>query len=220
MYTLRSLDGITDGIFLGIGLLEMLPHAIEDAAKINIHYLFIYVFLFICIRLIQFANQELQGNTCHSICCPTLSPRQLATPVLFLLSFHALFEGMALGIVTENVFQTILFMSVVAHKGLESMAFANSAYSLIDNKYYVMLVLIFFSMLTPLGCYLGTLILDANIYHEILSCLINTFSSAMFICMGLHCVLTPDNQGRIYHIISVAFGLVLVTGLTWLFHHH
>lgn len=224
------LDGITDGIFLGIACFEFIPHAISAAGALHINrelILFIIVAGSQLMYWIGVGYSSMFGdNECEAVCCPTdfRDSNGLVWPALLMLAVHSLFEGMALGIVEEHVFQTLLFSSIFIHKGLESMAFSNAAYNVLKDKYLLIISGFIFASLTPIGVYAGVRLTGSHSDSGMLSLILHTASASMFLFMGFNCMLSQHMTQKAdkywSHMISVFIGFAVVAGMTMFFHHH
>lgn len=95
-------------------------------------------------------------------------PTSVITPYVLLiaLSLHGLFEGTALGIMSNLKKAFFLFVAILAHKWAEAFALGISFFkSGTETKTYVKLMLLF-SLFTPLGIIVGMYFQNSNYYIQ------------------------------------------------------
>lgn len=223
--SMLRIDGLTDGIFLGIGLFEFLPHAAEAAEALQIPMYGVYTCVYMSLA-VRFAYKYYhriyaKKTSCVAVCCPSdfVDSQGILWSALLMLGVHSVFEGMALGIVEEKIFQTLLFGSIFMHKGLESMAFANAVYNATKKTAHLLVAVIVFALLTPFGVCLGMSLTNFYSHSQELIFVVNIFSATMFLHMGLQCMLNSNDN--IQHMFSSTLGLFIVAGvMNFLGHHH
>ena len=152
------------GIFLGAGLIHMLPDAAEGFASVTASdFPFAAFVASLGFLLILFIEKVLAGGNKDS-----------SYVLIFILSIHSIIVGIALG--TEELMRQslIIAIAVLAHKG--SAAFAMGV-SMLKNKIAqnrIIKILVMFSFMTPIGIVTGMFIAHA------LSGKAATFSIAIF----------------------------------------
>jgi len=206
-------DAFAKGIFLGAGLIHLLPDAVEDLSQNlpTINYPLTFLICSASIFLIQFLEQGLK----HVFQINKSQPHiWISYLLLTLLSIHSLITGVALGIATEfGVFIT-LTIAILAHKGTAAFALANNMQkNHITGKKAIQLILLF-SVMTPIGIVFGDII---NLYlhtqlGNILQGVFNAIAAGTFIYIASFSQL--EHEGIQKHISSWSqygfFGLGIV----------
>jgi len=136
------------GIFLGAGLIHMLPDAIEGfSSMIKSDFPFAPFIASIGFLLILFIEKSMAGSNKHD-----------SYVLIFILSIHSIIVGIALGtemVITQSI---IIAIAVLAHKG--SAAFALGV-SMLKNKIEttkITKLIAMFSVMTPFGIVIGVLL--------------------------------------------------------------
>jgi solute carrier family 39 (zinc transporter), member 1/2/3 len=205
-------EALASGIFLGAAFFHMLPDSIKAFAKIygDLTYpipeaicVFGFVFLLLLERLSLFTNATTPKNSI---------PYVLA----IILTIHAIIEGAALGIGSTFSETFMLFIAIVAHKGTESFALCITMMRHQLPHSRVIAIILFFSIMTPLGILLGTII---NLYTfarsgEIVEAVFNAFAAGTFLYIStLHHIHfhqhTEDARGLL-EFASLLLGIVLM----------
>lgn len=221
--TFAFLDDFTDGVFLGIGLFELGPHAVEDSIDKNTTIIAILCGVLLML-LIGFLYRRYVTSKEHihdgGCCAYDVGPSVwMVSPILIILGVHSFFEGIALGIVNEPIKQWLLYGSIALHKGLESMAFANASLGAFSVRWLSYTLIVLFAMLTPLGVFTGSQIMHYHPHHDTLTVALNVISASMFIYMGLSCVLASTHEALMKTIRPSLLGLCLVYAASLYSHH-
>ena len=227
-HTFAFLDDFTDGIFLGIGLFDLGPHAIASAHHLDMSAVFVVVIIGLCVTImsgIRYLYTCYMPSTVHKqgeMCCmhDMSYGAFLYGPILVLLALHSIFEGIALGIIQEPVYQWILFTSIAMHKGLESIAFSNASIAACKRTITACSFIILFAALTPIGIYMGSQLMLYHPHHVMIASCLNILSSAMFIYMGLSCVLIFGHEKQNKFLRPSWLGLCLVFMVSVFSGHH
>ena len=140
-------EALASGIFLGAAFFHMLP----DSLKLFEHLYGTLAFpvpeaicvsgFLLLLLLERFSLTTASTPSTHSI------PYILA----FILIIHALTEGAALGIGSTFSETLMLFIAILAHKGSESFALCITMLRHELPHRRVLLIIIFFALMTPLG---------------------------------------------------------------------
>ena len=195
-YLLDIANTFAAGLFLGIGLLHLLPESSEifkDQYKIKfpIAYLisFLTYCLILCIEKVIFdphsiihehnklSDNNLKKDIDENIISEPLVQdnslnddfksdihlgknklnKNLLQPfiLLFALGFHAIFEGIALGILDDFNSVLSLMLVILAHKWAEGLTFGISFLKSELSKCQINTFLIIFSMMGPFGVLFG-----------------------------------------------------------------
>lgn len=144
-------ETLATGVFLGAGLLHMLPEANSMFVHRGYHYPFAYVITgitFLLFLWFEHLGKELYHHQ-------DKSHPAFALVAWFMLSIHSLVLGAALGFSQEYPFIIMLFLAIITHKWAESLAIAVqlSKSSLKPSKSLVFFIL--FALMTPLGIFIG-----------------------------------------------------------------
>jgi zinc transporter 1/2/3 len=150
-------NAFAGGVFLGAGFLHMLPDGIDNFTAMNtgIDYplaLLVAALGFMLILVIDkyFSEDRAQKALAESGRFPA---------VLFtILAIHSIIAGMSLGLEQGLLSGIVILVAIVSHKG--SAAFALGV-NMVQNKLAtgsIKKTIAFFSLMTPFGVILGTLI--------------------------------------------------------------
>lgn len=213
------------GIFLGAGLIHMLPDATEEFSTIvQSDFPFAAFIASLGFLLILFIEKVLIGKPENQLLVDTGGTKKTFSSyiLLFILSIHSMIAGIALG--TENTISLSLIIAIalLAHKG--SAAFALVVDMLKHNfkNNVIMKITIFFSCMTPLGIVLGTII--ANILSgpmiELTIASFDALAAGTFIYIAIMEILNDefkDSKHNLIKFILSASGLLLMALLAvWL----
>jgi zinc transporter 1/2/3 len=179
-------NALAGGIFLGAGLIHMLPDAAEGFHKVmpGFDYPLPLLLCAAGFLLILFLEQILlKGHEPESAEGQTESRMFLPYVLTFVLSVHSILAGAALGAEDTLAGSVILFIAIIGHKA--SAAFA-LAVNLLRGKMAgakVFNILLFFSTMTPLGIFLGSLLcsLLAMRPGEILEAVFDSLAAGTFL---------------------------------------
>jgi solute carrier family 39 (zinc transporter), member 1/2/3 len=146
------------GIFLGAGLLHMLHEAIIEFSQLGFHYPLAPLLAggtFLVLLWLEHIGRELEHH--HNYSDPPVAI--LAT---FMLCFHALFEGSALGVSPELATSMVLFTAIMAHKWAASFALAShlATSDLSHRNQYILFVI--FCITTPAAIIITTASLETT----------------------------------------------------------
>ncbi|MCW8400100.1 ZIP family metal transporter [Legionella sp. PATHC038] len=144
-------ETLATGVFLGAGLLHMLPEANSLFKKMGYNYPFAFIItgaVFLIFLWFEHLGKELyhHHNTKHPA---------FALLAWGMLSVHSIMLGAALGLAQYNSMIIMIFLAIITHKWAESFAIAvqlnKSTMSMNSSLFFFIL----FSFMTPLGIYLG-----------------------------------------------------------------
>lgn len=210
-------EALASGIFLGAAFFHMLPDAINTFSHFysEINYPipeaicvggFLF-FLFLERLSLAFPASQAENTI----------PYMLAITLII----HALIEGAALGVGATFSEAFMIFIAILAHKGSES--FALCVVMLKNHVPFkrVVIIIIFFSLMTPLGILFGTAInLMTFVRHgELTAAIFNAFAAGSFLYIStLHHVHfhehTKDARGLVEFAAlvlgSVTMGLIAI----------
>ncbi len=146
------------GIFLGAGLLHMLPDAVENFKDFAGDYDFPFPTLicgigFLFVLILEKA--VLGGN--HDIGAVSKGKPVYPFLLCFILSIHSIIAGTTLGLEMKLVSATAIFIAIIAHKGAAAFALGVSLKERELPTPRHIAIICAFSFMTPLGVILGTL---------------------------------------------------------------
>lgn len=144
-------ETIATGVFLGAGLLHMLPDASALFAKQDLHYPFAYLITgatFLLFLWFEHLVQELykQRDQAHPA---------FALMAWLMLSIHSVILGAALGLSDTNSMMFMLFLAIITHKWAESFAIAMQLFKAALPLFIRQLLFLSFACMTPIGMALG-----------------------------------------------------------------
>ncbi len=210
-------DAFASGIFLGAGLFHMLPDAITNFTEImpNTSYPIAELFCALGFVLLLF----LERLSHFSPNAKNDHPHSLPYMLALILVIHSLIEGAALGVNVTLAATTVIFIAIIVHKSSESFALAvilnRSSLSL---KSIIITVLIF-SLMTPLGIGLGTL-LTSKLHSQtglLLTAGFNAFAAGTFLYMStLHHINhhhRADESESLLEFVFLITGLIIMAGI-------
>lgn len=203
---LELADALASGIFLGAALFHMLPDAIGifSLTPIGSHYPLAELWCAAGFLLLLFL--ERLSNY--------LANTQLISYMLtFILIIHALIEGAALGISTTLATTSILFLAIIAHKSSETFALAVILNRGTFRLGQIILLILLFSIMTPLGIFLGTTFDHHLLVNQgqLFTASFNAFAAGTFLYMStLHHINHHKNR---HHAENLWEFFALVVGL-------
>lgn len=185
-------ETIATGIFLGAGLIHMLPEANVLFQKQNLHYPFAQLITgatFLLFLWLEHLGQALYHNRSHSkLLIETSSNSQTQTAFALLawvmLSFHSLILGTALGLNENNSMIMMLFLAIITHKWAESFAIAVQISKTSLPFYMQMVLFLSFALMTPLGIYFGWYFEHETNHYILVDPILMAASAGTFLYLG------------------------------------
>ncbi len=159
-------NALSGGVFLGAGLLHMLPDAAEGMGDLlpgmDFPLAFLlagvgFAFVLFMERVLFTAHAQLEGlQRAEGVAVQesaTVYPYVLA----LVLSVHSIFAGVALGVESTLLGSLAIFIAIVAHKGSAAFALGVGLIrgGVVSGRFWRILIL--FACMTPLGILLGAL---------------------------------------------------------------
>lgn len=144
-------ETLATGVFLGAGLLHMLPEANSLFVKMGYHYPFAFIItgtVFLIFLWFEHLGKELYHH--NSATHPAF-----AILAWGMLSVHSIMLGAALGFSQYNPMIVMIFLAIFTHKWAESFAIAVQLNKSSMSMNTSLVFFILFSLMTPLGIYLG-----------------------------------------------------------------
>ncbi|MBA4696037.1 MAG: ZIP family metal transporter [Legionella sp.] len=144
-------ETLATGVFLGAGLLHMLPEANELFHEMHYQYPLAFIIsgaVFLIFLWFEHLGRELYHH--HAATSPAF-----AVMAWSMLSLHSLMLGTALGLNHSNSMVIVLFLAIITHKWAESFAIAVQLTKSTLNRYQSLVLFLVFSLMTPLGIFIG-----------------------------------------------------------------
>jgi zinc transporter ZupT len=145
-------ETLATGVFLGAGLLHMLPEATNQFSLLGYHYPYAFIItgaVFLFFLWFEHLGKEIyhhHDNGTHPA---------FALLAWAMLSLHSLMLGAALGFNHDNSLMIMLFLAIITHKWAESFAMAMQLIKSSLSRKKCILFFLTFSMMTPLGIFIG-----------------------------------------------------------------
>jgi len=206
--SLELADAFASGIFLGAALFHMLPDAIQifSATLKNNHYPLAELLCAIGFLVLLFL-ERLSNYFTHA----KKNDDLLSYMFVLVLIIHALIEGMVLGINPAFATASIIFLAIIAHKSSESFALAVILNRSQLNLKKIIILILLFSSMTPLGIALGTT-LDYSLRlnkGQLFIASFNAFAAGTFLYMStLHHINHHERQHEAENLLE--FGMLLI----------
>lgn len=173
-------ESIATGIFLGAGILHLLPDAATEFAKENYQYPFAFLLAmlsFFVLLLLEHLAQTMHKNY-------QKFTTQLALITTLMLSIHSFLEGAAVGVTTEIATASLIFIAIFAHKGAAAFALALQLRQGGMSVATRCLAFSFFALMTPLGIILGSALAAPLDHVKIVVACLNAFAAGTFLYIG------------------------------------
>lgn len=215
-------NAFAGGIFLGAGLIHMLPDAQQGFRAFFGSYNFPWVSL-ICacgFLLVLFLEKVFTSGHEELVICEKQHEHGRFSPYILtlVLSVHSIIAGIALG--TEDVIKkaVIILLAIIAHKGSAAFAVTVNLSRAEVPIPKLKKIVAFFSLMTPLGIILGlilTTLLEGRA-ELIVEGVFDALAAGTFLYVALIDVIeeefiTPKDKG--FKFILVAFGLGIMAVL-------
>ncbi len=173
-------ETLATGVFLGAGLLHMLPESAAEFVQRGYTYPFAYLItglVFLVFLWFEHVGRELyhhrKGN--HPA---------FALLAWLMLSIHSLVLGAALGFSQEYSLVIMLFLAIITHKWAESFAIAMQLSQSSLSRLQSISLFLAFALMTPLGIYLGWYLGHGVHTQTILDPILISISAGTFLYLG------------------------------------
>lgn len=203
-------ETLATGIFLGAGLLHLLPESAAEFVQRGYKYPLAYLItglVFLLFLWFEHIGRELyhhrKGN--HPA---------FALLAWLMLSIHSLVLGTALGFSQEYSLVIMLFLAIITHKWAESFAIAMQLAQCSLTKVQGIILFLIFALMTPLGIYLGWYLGHGVHTQTIFDPILISISAGTFLYLGtLHgleqCVMV-ERCCNLRYFSFVIIGFVLM----------
>jgi zinc transporter 1/2/3 len=169
-------EALASGIFLGAAFFHMLPDAIRTFSHLYPTITYPVPELVCVSGFLLLLLLERVSLTNHHARAKNYIPYILALTLII----HALSEGAALGLETAYAETVMLFIAILAHKGSESFGLCILLLRYALPYRHIVITLIFFAVMTPLGIFLGEAI-NSSGGSELMASLFTAFAAGTFL---------------------------------------
>lgn len=141
------------------------------------------------------------------------------TPFILMiaLSFHAIFEGLALGLQKDPQIAIDLMIAIVLHKYAEGMSLSISLQRAFQNKErFIMSLMAIFACATPIGVSLGLILANSP---DIVVIIFTSLAGGTFLYISCSEVITEEFSlpgGRGFKLMAFLGGAAIITCLWFL----
>lgn len=177
---ISSGESFASGVFLGASLLHMLPNAANAFWRAGYHYPFPFLIaasMFLLLLLLEHITTTFQHHR------DNLNSHIMLLTVM-MLSIHAVLEGTAVGMATRYPDILILFVAILAHKGVVSFALSSKLNASKFTLGQSSMIFGCFALMTPLGIVLGNSILLAHSSYKLLMPIVTSMAAGTFLYIG------------------------------------
>lgn len=190
-------EALACGVFLGVGLLHMLPDAASGFLAAGLDYplapllagaMFLFLLWLEHLGRDYYQHQQIETHdknhdqhASHSCCSHSKSFALLA---FAMLSLHAFLESAALGLSTSFSIVIMLAIAILAHKWAESFALAvQLTKSSLSSRVGVLYFLVF-ALIAPLGIFAGGMASSHMQNLPLLSPILLSLAAGTFLYLG------------------------------------
>lgn len=173
-------ESLATGIFLGAGLLHMLPDATQAFSRTGYNYPL--SFLIAGVSFLLLLLLEHISDTFKHRASSFLTSIALLTAIM--LSIHSFLEGAAVGLSASFSTTFIIFIAIIAHKGAASFSLSvnlnRSSFRFIQN----IIIFSIFAFMTPIGIFCGHWILLKTSHNSLLVPIFSSLAAGTFLYIG------------------------------------
>jgi len=203
-------NAVANGVFLGAAFFHLLPDAVGGFKNLGISFVYpITLGLIICsFTLLVLIERSFRKHSPHMT---SVLHAWLLTATL---SVHAIIAGMALGIAASIDIVSVVFVAIIAHKGFETFALVMNLSRQLRRTISVVILLLLFSCITPLGIGIGSLgdYLLSPHTDSLLTAILSAFASGTFIYIGSAHVHVDEERERLDSHQKYAHVLAMLAG--------
>lgn len=150
-------NAFAGGVFLGAGLLHMMPDAIDNFSGLALKTDYPVPLLLAALGfIIILAIDKL--STQQSTAEVAAGSGRFPVVLLSVLAIHSIIAGMSLGLETTLLSGAVIFVAIIAHKGSASFALGVNMVEAAVPGTIIKRTVVFFSFMTPLGVAAGSLL--------------------------------------------------------------
>lgn len=218
-------NAFAGGVFLGAGIIHMLPDAREGFAALmgNVDYPWFAVtcalgFLFILfLEKVCFPHDHDEGPVSVAA-----GPKKLLYPyvLLLILSIHSIITGVALGTESRIIQAVVIMIAVLAHKGTAAFALGVSMLRTGIERGRFTRTIILFSTTTPLGIILGLAVMSlvTGRAAQAFEALFDALAAGTFLYVAVVDIIGEEfaghhNQWLKFALVALGLGLMAVVAI-------
>lgn len=224
-----AINDTVDGVFLGLGFFHMLPEMLEYAdqvsmdTSISICVMIAVIILFATLSYVyRMLSRMPTDNEDDKLCLKTFTENKntsLLLSAVVILSVHSVSEGVALGFFAQTDYFYLVFVAIALHKWLESFIVASAVQSY-ESTFISQLIICGFSLMTPLGLFIADFGLQSLMSQSnAFSYCLYTFSSALFIYIGISCIISSYKKEQNLTYRFIILGLSIILFFEYVVHH-
>lgn len=173
-------ETLATGVFLGAGLLHMLPESHNLFVEMGYDYPFAFIIagaVFLMFLWFEHLGRELYHHK-------DASHPAFALMAWFMLSLHSVMLGTALGLNQTGSMVIMLFLAIITHKWAESFAIAVQLNKSALTRNQSLALFISFSLMTPLGIFIGWFFGHGVETNSLLDPILTAASAGTFLYLG------------------------------------
>ena len=177
-------EALASGIFLGAGLIHMLPDAASGFAAAGYHYPIAFLLCgvsFLLLLLLEHFGREMRA---HNHQGGENAATGFALLAVLMLSIHSLLAGAALGLSESFAATIIVLVAILAHKWAASFALSvqinKSALTTRQGMFYFAL----FAVMAPLGVIVSSDAVSSLSSHALATPIFNALAAGTFLYIG------------------------------------
>ena len=206
-------ETLASGIFLGAAMFHMLPDAEQNfSTKLALSgYPWGHLLCVLSLLMLVGIEQLLSKNKRDDSNTPA------PYIPISVLSLHSLLEGAALGISVNNGAALMIFIAIVAHKGLDSFALCTSMRRSALTQKHSNYILFIFSLMTPLGIILASSasLLLHSYAEQFFEAVFNAVAAGAFLYLATthqinHRLHDNSKLHALQYLLAVSMGLALM----------
>jgi zinc transporter ZupT len=210
-------ESISVGVFLGAGLLHMLPESAHGFSDFGYEYPFSFLLagctFFVLLHLEHLGNKAAAKGGANAIVF-------IAT---IMLSIHGFLAGAALGLTESTSLALVIFLAIIGHKWAESFSLSIKINKSILTRNKGILLFGAFALMTPLGIFIGSIPHDLINNQPLVEPIFSALAAGTFIYLGTvhgfsHSALVKLCCKRTM-LGWVLFGFFLMAGMAAILNH-
>jgi len=171
-------ESISVGIFLGAGLLHMLPESAHGFSDLGYEYPFAFLLagciFFFLLHLEHLGNKAAEKGGANSIVI-------IAT---VMLSIHGFLAGAALGLTGSTSLALVIFLAIIGHKWAESFSLSIKINKSNLTRKKGALLFATFALMTPLGIFAGSIPHSLIDSQPLIEAILSALAAGTFIYLG------------------------------------
>ncbi len=203
-------NAFAGGVFLGAGLIHMMPDAQEGFRDLTasgypwfavvccVGFLFILFLEKVAMRH-SHSHDDVSMFTGNLVLYPYV--------LMIILSIHSIITGIALGTEARISQVAVILVAVLAHKGTAAFALTVSLLRSSVQRGRIILMVVLFSLMTPLGILLGVgfMALLTGRAEKIFEAGFDALAAGTFLYVALLDILKEEFAGHKHHPLKFAF---------------